>query len=683
MRKRRTPTEASPMRGLKFLRSSSVKAKTPGKQAEQEPSSDALQPLTELSRQPGATEVSKLRSMDQDRRLSLSQAQVSGERDSRLLKRRMVLWGSLALLYFWACASAIAAQQELWSKQGAIGLMGPEASVIVPMLISLWFLGGVFIATRRMVHRPSSKRWFELMLFFNLSVSLSHIIVAVGVVREAFLLGFSVVGNSLPAAGEAQTDGSLRLGALVVLHYYTSVFELMDTFFLVARKKIGKSLGLHVWLRLQHVWNWFIAACFACGGDCYFPLFVSAAASALLHLSYTRNLLWHRDTQGLDLFQFVNNVKVWTLWPALLFGLATFVVGSVPRWVSAVYVVEMYVGLILFSNFHHDNPAAKRFSVDDQQGASKKAILTYSFDSSGWCFLYHFGAAMWIQENFKREIGDGEIAFSGSSGGAIVAACSGMGLDLEAIVGEVIGFIHDRCQYRPWGIPVEVNSCLDRHFPADAHAKASDGRLRVLMTRLRAQPPFIMGEVANRFEDRETLLHCLQASSQIPIVFGMAYYIPSTRAYYLDGLLWMTAFVPWRAAGNSPVCRVSAFNNFGSDVGPTLTRLPPMWWILFPPSKQVLRGMVLSGYCDMATQFEKSNASWTSKAQRGFKTRKDMTEVKALVQEYRRACVNTWLVFFGVCSAGTVVILGALLAFYYNCFYGVDRGHGIRCYALF
>lgn len=190
------------MRRLKFLRSSSVKAKTPGKQAEQEPSSDALQPLTELSRQPGATEVSKLRSMDQDRRLSLSQAQVSGERDSRLLKRRMVLWGSLALLYFWACASAIAAQQELWSKQGAIGLMGPEASVIVPMLISLWFLGGVFIATRRMVHRPSSKRWFELMLFFNLSVSLSHIIVAVGVVREAFLLGFSVVGNSLPAAGK-------------------------------------------------------------------------------------------------------------------------------------------------------------------------------------------------------------------------------------------------------------------------------------------------------------------------------------------------------------------------------------------------------------------------------------------------------------------------------------------------
>lgn len=32
-----------------------------------------------------------------------------------------------------------------------------------------------------------------------------------------------------------------------------------------------------------------------------------------------------------------------------------FVVGAVPRWVCLIQVVQMTVGLVLFSNFHHDN----------------------------------------------------------------------------------------------------------------------------------------------------------------------------------------------------------------------------------------------------------------------------------------------------------------------------------------
>ena len=84
---------------------------------------------------------SVLRSMDLDRRLSLSQAEVSGERDTRLYKRRLLACGFLAMIYFGTVASALISQQKLWSERGVIALGGPESHVIFPMLISLWYLG--------------------------------------------------------------------------------------------------------------------------------------------------------------------------------------------------------------------------------------------------------------------------------------------------------------------------------------------------------------------------------------------------------------------------------------------------------------------------------------------------------------------------------------------------------------
>ena len=231
----------------------------------------------------------QLREMSPDRRLSLGLAEVARERDRPLKKRWLVFWGCCWLLFFRVCGSAIAAQQRLWAALGVIALSGPESSLIVPVLISSWFLGLVFLTTRRMRNRPSSGRWFEGMILFSLAVATSHAAVTVGVVLEVYRqvgrerncgtggetpetnltpgskmvcplcgrLEFGLVGNVAPVVGAATlAEGHRRLGALVVLHYYTSILELCDTFFLIARKKTSTSLVLHVLFRLQHVWNW-------------------------------------------------------------------------------------------------------------------------------------------------------------------------------------------------------------------------------------------------------------------------------------------------------------------------------------------------------------------------------------------------------------------------------------------
>ena len=86
-----------------------------------------------------------------------------------------------------------------------------------------------------MQRRKTSTRWYELMIFYNVAVALAHAVVAIGVTHEALALGFGFVGNRAPVAGEEHH----RLASLVIMHYYTTMFELTDTFFLIARKKIG------------------------------------------------------------------------------------------------------------------------------------------------------------------------------------------------------------------------------------------------------------------------------------------------------------------------------------------------------------------------------------------------------------------------------------------------------------
>merc|ERR1719291_1381131 len=71
---------------------------------------------------------------------------------------------------------------------------------------------------------------------------------------------------------------------------------------------------------------------------------------------------------------------------------------------------------------------------------------------------------------------------------------------------------------------------------------------------------------------------------------------------YFDGLLWSSFFVPWVSDSNLTV-RVSALSRPLTDIK---ARLTPLWWTLWPPTEDVLRGMYWSGYADAARFFSES-----------------------------------------------------------------------------
>lgn len=65
-----------------------------------------------------------------------------------------------------------------------------------------------------------------------------------------------------------------------------------------------------------------------------------------------------------------------------------------------------------------------------RSGADPRFV--FSFDGSGWLYLYHYGVAAYVYDNFGGDI-PGEIGFSGASGGALTACTLAVGVNPHSV----------------------------------------------------------------------------------------------------------------------------------------------------------------------------------------------------------------------------------------------------------
>ena len=101
-------------------------------------------------------------------------------------------------------------------------------------------------------------------------------------------------------------------------------------------------------------------------------------------------------------------------------------------------------------------------AADSQPGQRK---LTFSFDSAGWLYVYHLGAAQYLQRHVLPLLPPDSVAFSGSSGGALVACALTTGIDIEQLTTFVIG-CHAECQFNPW----RMLPCAEVRYPTPSQS---------------------------------------------------------------------------------------------------------------------------------------------------------------------------------------------------------------------
>lgn len=242
-----------------------------------------------------------------------------------------------------------------------------------------------------------------------------------------------------------------------------------------------------------------------------------------------------------------------------------------------------------------------------------KPPLTFCFDACGWLYAYHFGVAIWMQEHVMPKGLTTETApsdlfpeglkFSGSSGGALVATTLATGIDARNLFEHVMT-THARCQRNPFNLYDAVWQALEKFLPKNA-ASSMLGRVRVLLTRVSPWPPFVTGEVIDRFDNYQEALDTLRATCHVPGLNFFPFRVETAtgaRAYF-DGLLWSSLLVPWQNTEDSFVVKISAVGKPLSDIKSPFS---PPWWSFWPPGVDVLRGMMWAGYRDADAWFREA-----------------------------------------------------------------------------
>ena len=267
-------------------------------------------------------------------------------------------------------------------------------------------------------------------------------------------------------------------------------------------------------------------------------------------------------------------------------------------------------------------------STSAPPAASRDAArkTTFSFDSSGWMYVYHLGAAQYLQQHVLPRLPEDRCAFSGSSGGALVACSLCCGVDVEELTRFVIA-CQPECEFNPWRMLPCAQEAIDIFLPEGSHIAACN-RLRVLVTRieLKLGRSLIRPQAVSAFASHEELGQTLRASCHIPLLGGMLPYQvraqdgTSLGAFY-DGLFWPSIFYTWRIFDEyDTLLKTSGFGWPTAHV--TLPIPVPPHWLVLPPSQRTLWRLYAAGYDEMARYFANRDLAKTRRSPRNGSRRK-------------------------------------------------------------
>jgi predicted acylesterase/phospholipase RssA len=234
----------------------------------------------------------------------------------------------------------------------------------------------------------------------------------------------------------------------------------------------------------------------------------------------------------------------------------------------------------------------------------KRDIISFSFDSSGWLYVYHLGVAKYLKENFDLQHSD--VRFYGCSAGSIVACCLAIGISPEVVFQRAIQ-CWKLCKFNPFKMFSLVEKSLKEWVPEEAHLSVSE-RLSISLAKVTPQRKLFTVSRVAKFESREHLISAVRASCHIPIVGGvLPYHVKGTGYCYDGGLVERIPLSPTSDSKeaellNETCITISASGLETAHIKNALSN--PMTLGTIPPSQDKLTAMNELGYQHAIQFFE-------------------------------------------------------------------------------
>ena len=150
--------------------------------------------------------------------------------------------------------------------------------------------------------------------------------------------------------------GGFRISFLVWIHYNNKYVELLDTLFMILRKKNNQISFLHCYHHILLIWAWFLVCKVQSGGDVYFGALVNSFIHVIMYAYYTMSLLnipcpWKKWITTCQLIQFVI---------CFVHAVYAFYIHNMPRILPLAQMWVMSNMFVLFSQFYLKSYLAKK-----------------------------------------------------------------------------------------------------------------------------------------------------------------------------------------------------------------------------------------------------------------------------------------------------------------------------------
>eukprot|EP01039_Chlorochromonas_danica_P007276 gene7276-8051_t len=213
-----------------------------------------------------------------------------------------------------------------------------------PIFFSIAYLAMVYFGKKWMANRPEFK--IKPYIFtYNLYQCILNLWCVVAMIYEVYSNPiFTGVWGNTPVSGAR----SFRISFLIWIHYNNKYVELLDTVWMILRKKNNQISFLHCYHHVLLIWAWFLVCKVETGGDCYFGATVNSFIHVIMYGYYTLALVgvscpWKKWITTCQMAQF-----------ALCFTHSCFVVynGNAPIILPLAQGFVMVNMLVLFGNFY-------------------------------------------------------------------------------------------------------------------------------------------------------------------------------------------------------------------------------------------------------------------------------------------------------------------------------------------
>jgi len=150
--------------------------------------------------------------------------------------------------------------------------------------------------------------------------------------------------------------GGFGMSQFIWLHYNNKYVELLDTFFMVCRRKFEQLSFLHIYHHTLLIWSWFVVMKIEPGGDAYFGSIMNTGVHVIMYSYYFLascgvQCFWKRYITQVQMLQFVivASQSVFTIWKKN--------VHPVLPWLQLWVMLNM---LVLFANFYRKSYSKKK-----------------------------------------------------------------------------------------------------------------------------------------------------------------------------------------------------------------------------------------------------------------------------------------------------------------------------------